>query len=136
MAQFIASFEPKVEVPSALQKVFDRVILARTKVAKRFDELLSDHESNKRHSYSISILDEASTLLQPLISRLERVSDDIEVHNTFAGLTVEETDPLDQLIVEANDNGLPKIDPLPIEQDDTELEEDFFFAIASFVGDI
>jgi hypothetical protein len=137
MAQSIASFEPKIEVPPALQGVFDRVILARTKVAKWFDEgQSSDPESNKRHSYFIGILDQASKLLQPLISRLETVSEDIKVHNRFASLTVEETDTLDDLIIEVKENQLPKVDPIPIKQDDEELEKEFFFAIASFVEDI
>jgi hypothetical protein len=114
MAQSIASFEPRNEVPPALQRVFDRVILARTKVAKRFGELSRNHGSNKRHYYLFSILDETSKLLQPLISRLESVSENIKVHNRFAGLTIEETNPLDDLIVEIKDNQLPKIDPILI----------------------
>ena len=105
MAQSIASFESKIEVPPALQKVFDRVILAWTKVAKWFDEgKSSDHGSNKRHSYFIGILDQASKLLQPLISRLESVSENIKVHNRFAGLTVEGMDPLDDLVIEVIEN--------------------------------
>ncbi|KAI1674716.1 hypothetical protein L13192_01463 [Pyrenophora tritici-repentis] len=51
MAKSIASFEPKLDVPPALQRVFDRVVLARTRVAKWFEEKhISDHASNKRHS--------------------------------------------------------------------------------------
>jgi hypothetical protein len=64
MAQSITSFEPKVEVPSALQRVFDRVILARTKVAKRFDEL----SSFKKQKSFLSWPDEIVTrLLESLI---------------------------------------------------------------------
>jgi hypothetical protein len=136
MAESIASFEPKIEVPPALQRVFDRVILARTKAVKWFDESQSsDHGSNKRHSYFIGILDQASKLLQPLISRLESVSEYIKVHNRFAGLTVEETDPLDKLIIEVKEKQLPNVDPIPIKQDDEEVEDEFFFAIALFVED-
>lgn len=136
MARSIASFEPKIEVPSALQTVFDRVILARTKVANWFDKAHSDHGSNKRHSYFITILEEASVLLRPLVPRKETVSEHINVHNRFAGLKVEETDPLDELIPEVKESQLPQVNPVMIEQDEQGLEEDFFFAIKSFLDDI
>ncbi|PZC94195.1 hypothetical protein A1F95_06788, partial [Pyrenophora tritici-repentis] len=92
MAKSIASFEPKLDVPPALQRVFDRVVLARTRVAK--------------------------------------------VQNRFTGFTVEETVPLDELIVEVKDRQLPKVKLIPIEDDEDDLEDEFFFAVAAFLQDV
>jgi hypothetical protein len=107
-----------MEVPSALQSVFDRVILASTKVASWFETSHSDGGSNKRHSYFVGILEEAAKLLRQLIPKQETVSEHVKVHNSFAGLTVEETDSLDDLIFEVQENKLPQVDSVTIEQDE------------------
>ncbi|KAI4941429.1 hypothetical protein J4E86_010462 [Alternaria arbusti] len=75
MAEHIASFDPKIEVPAALQKA-----------------LLLYHRSEK-----------AAKLLKPLIPETPVVSENIKLQNRFAGLTVEETDPLDELITEVKE---------------------------------
>jgi hypothetical protein len=137
MAKSIASFKPTIEVPAALQRVFDRVIPARTRVFKWFDEGHgSDIGSNKRHSYFIDVLERASKLLRPLIPESDTVSKTFKTQNGSAGLTVEETDPLDDLIVEVKEKELPKVDPVSIEKEEEGLEDDFLFAIESLLGDI
>ncbi|CAA9958059.1 hypothetical protein PTMSG1_01633 [Pyrenophora teres f. maculata] len=109
--------------------VFDRVILVRTKIAKRFVEKhLSDHGSNKRHSHFIGILQEASKLLEPLITQPSLVSDHIKIQNRFARLMVEEMDSLNELISEVKGKQPPKVDPNLIEQDH-DLANKFFLAI-------
>ncbi|CAE7008604.1 hypothetical protein P3342_002882 [Pyrenophora teres f. teres] len=109
--------------------VFDRVILVRTKIAKRFVEKhLSDHGSNKRHSHFIGTLQEASKLLEPLITHLSLVSDHVKIQDRFAGLTVEERDSLDELIGEVKGKQPPKVDPILIEQDH-DLANKFFLGI-------
>ncbi|KAF2828061.1 hypothetical protein CC86DRAFT_289388, partial [Ophiobolus disseminans] len=107
-----------------------------TKVANWFDKAHSDHRSNKRHSYFIGILEDALVLLRPLISREEVVSEHVKIHNRFAELTVEETDSLDDLIPEVKESQLPKVNSVAIDQDDEELEDDFFFAIKAFLDDL
>ncbi|KAG9196034.1 hypothetical protein G6011_01155 [Alternaria panax] len=64
------------------------------------------------------------------------VPENTKLQNRFTRLTIEETDPLDELIVEVREKQLPKIEPLPVEQDEDGLEEDFLFAIATFLKDI
>jgi hypothetical protein len=43
---------------------------------------------------------------------------------------------LDELIVEVKEKQLPRIDPRPVQQDKEDLEEDLFFAIATFLNDV
>jgi hypothetical protein len=64
------------------------------------------------------------------------VSEHIKVQTIFAGLMVEETDLLDDLIVEVKESKLPRVEPVSVEQDEEGVEESFFFAIASSVGDV
>ncbi|KAI4640813.1 hypothetical protein J4E93_008406 [Alternaria ventricosa] len=137
MAEHIASFNPKIEVPAALQKVFERVISARNEMADWFrKEHSSDQGSNMRHSYFINVLENAAAILKPLTPEAPVVAENIKLQNRFAGLAVEETDPLNELIVEVQEKQLPDIHPLPLEQDEEGLEDDFFFAIATFLDDI
>ena len=113
------------------------MILARSKVASWFEKGHStDYVSNHRHSYFITVLEKAANLLKPLIPETPVVSENIKLQNRFAGLTVEETGPLDELITEVKEKQLPKVDPIPIEQDEESLEHDFFFAIATFLEEI
>jgi len=136
MAHAIVDFEPKIEVPAALQSVFDRDILSRTNVSRWFQSGHKDHGSDMRHAYSIGILDKARNLLRPLMPRQATVSEEVKVQNRFAGLTVEETDLLDDLVVEVKEDKLPRMTPVSVEQDEEGIEENFFFAIASFLEDV
>ncbi|KAL1793693.1 hypothetical protein ACET3X_008675 [Alternaria dauci] len=120
MAKFIASSDSKPDVPGALQNVFDRVIAARSEMAGWFEN------GHKVTAISLNL----ST------QEIPAVLDDIKLQNKSSGLMVEETDPLDELIVEVKENQLPNINPCPIELDEKDLEEEFFFAIGTFLNDI
>ncbi|KAF2105763.1 hypothetical protein BDV96DRAFT_655337 [Lophiotrema nucula] len=140
MAEAIASFKPRVDVPGALEYVFNRAIEARRKVWTWWEASHSGSDSNKRHSHFIGILEAALDILKPLIPRESRINtDDLEhlnLRNRFDGLAVEETDPYDDLIPEVKQSRLPKVAPVSIEQDEEGLEEEFFFAIESFLKEL
>ncbi|KAF2651552.1 hypothetical protein K491DRAFT_696387 [Lophiostoma macrostomum CBS 122681] len=138
MARAIASFEPKVDVPKALEKVFNRAIEARRRAWSWFQSSDHGYKSNKRHSYFITVLEIAIGVLRPLIplDSTDGQLNHVPVENRFVSLAVEETDPLDDLIPEVRQHRLPKVTTAAIEQDEDGIEEEFFFAIKSFLKEL
>ena len=142
MAEAIAQTGSDMLVPVALSRVFNNAIQTRRKVANWFKtKVHSDDDSNKRHHYFITVLEDAFRVLRPHISvglpktargesRTEEVSD-IALENRFANLTVEEaSDMADEIGVDTTD--LPEVAKVVLEQDETELEEDLMFAVHLF----
>ncbi|KAF2001106.1 hypothetical protein P154DRAFT_433574, partial [Amniculicola lignicola CBS 123094] len=117
MAKQIAAFRPVADVPAALERVFDGAILARPKVAEWFEEGGKNQGSNKRHSFFITTLELFLRILRHLIQEQPAISNEVPVQNRIAGLRVEETDLLDDLIPEVKEAGLPKVPAVLVEQD-------------------
>jgi hypothetical protein len=138
MAHAIASFEPRVDVPKALEKVFNRAIKARRMVWSWFESAQKGHTSNRRHSHFIDVLVKAMKALKPLIPQDSNDGelDYVPVQNRFTSLSVEETDPYDDLIPEVRQQTLPKVATGSIEQGEEGIEEEFFFAIESFLKEL
>ncbi|KAI4915341.1 hypothetical protein J4E85_010466 [Alternaria conjuncta] len=163
MAEAIAKKVPKVEVPGALSKLFDRAIQAREKAATWFKQSHSDtvlDESNQTHAHFVEILRNAADILQPLVkesvpraqrkepSQKSDVDTLREMKNTFSSLAVdpenaaEEAEPEDELEEEPTPRrddsmeSLPPVNPVEIQQDESEIESEFFFAIQSFITNI
>lgn len=163
MAEAIAKKVPKVEVPGALSKLFDRAIQAREKAATWFKQSHSDtvlDESNQTHAHFVEILRNAADILQPLVkesvpraqrkepSQKSDVDSLREMKNTFSSLSVdpenaaEEAEPEDELGEEPASRpddsmeSLPPVNPVEIQQDESEIESEFFFAIQSFITNI
>ncbi|KAH6875133.1 hypothetical protein BKA58DRAFT_437126 [Alternaria rosae] len=70
MAEAIAEKVPKVEVPGALSKIFDRAIEVRGKAATCFRQSQSDtvlDESYQTDAHFVDILRYAAGILQPLV---------------------------------------------------------------------
>ncbi|KAF2449927.1 hypothetical protein P171DRAFT_480982 [Karstenula rhodostoma CBS 690.94] len=140
MAEAIASSKPRIHVPRALESVFNRAIRARRKVWLWWEANHSGTDSNKRHSHFISVLETAIGILKPLISSESHINtkgvEHVTLNNRFAGLTVEENDPYDGLIVEVKQAQLPNVPSVVIKQDEEELEEEFFFTIELFLNEV
>ncbi|KAF2123222.1 hypothetical protein BDV96DRAFT_593660 [Lophiotrema nucula] len=145
MAQAIATAEEQVMVPVALTKLFNRAIRTRRKVANWFklkDD--ADQESNSRHHYFITVLEDAFKVLRPFTSRGPQparsgaqadASASIPFENRFANLTVEEAAEFADEF-ESSEAGLPEVAKVVLEQDETDLEEELRLAISLLLQEL
>lgn len=103
-----------------------------------------EEDSNERHNYFITILEDAFRLLRPLLSfgpeayrpKKQGVDPDVlPLTNRFADLTVEDV----AAIVEqegAEEANLPNVKNVVFEQDETEIEEELKFAVGLFLEEL
>ncbi len=160
MAETIAKRVPKIEVPGALSKLFDRAIEARQKAATWFHSSHSDStldENNQSHAHFVDILKTAASILKPLVKELppraprpkqSRPKSDLDslrdMTNAFSSLSVEAGDETEEIEAESESanrpeeplESLPPVNPVEIHQDESEIESEFFFAIQSFMTNI
>ncbi|EFQ93236.1 hypothetical protein PTT_09431 [Pyrenophora teres f. teres 0-1] len=162
MAEAIANHSPRITVPGALTKLFERVIEARKKAAAWISASRNKHQqpieqSNQTHAHFIDILSNAAQILQPLVrERPRQASGPSQRHqgshldstrdmtNTFSGLAVdgdnvpddaeEENEPATRK--EDPLDSLPPVNPVEVYQDESEIEAEFFFAIQSFLSNL
>ncbi|KAF2251706.1 hypothetical protein BU26DRAFT_451587, partial [Trematosphaeria pertusa] len=138
--------------PQYLIKVADFVPMAES-IAKAESDVLvpvsnwfkfkidADTESNKRHHYFITVLEDAFRVLRPFIStgpHPARAGDGktnpeaMAFENRFATLTIgEAAEMADEL--EAEDLALPDVVHVLLEKDDEELEEELKLAVSVFL---
>ncbi|KAF2108575.1 hypothetical protein BDV96DRAFT_262247 [Lophiotrema nucula] len=154
MAEAIARYIPKVRIPAGVGRLFTRAITQRKKVSDWFNSPHSskaDDEINQSHLHFIEVLQRAHKVLQPLIStsapstnespkRQKPHSQSVPLRNAFANLTVEETvdiqDNEESHRVDIDISNLPAVNPVSIQQDEEDIETDFFFAIECFLLEI
>lgn len=155
MAQQIVQQHPKVSVTAVIEHAFDRAISERRKVSEWFRSChgsIGKDASDQRHLYFIGVLEGAFATLCPftefkMTSGTTRGLKTVEVgslplHNAFDGLTVEEpSEDLQQPEVGTKPHNnhhleLPKIASVKIEQNEDDIEEDFFFAVECFLEEV
>jgi hypothetical protein len=157
MAEAIANKSPKIKVPGALSSMFTRAIRARKKAAEWFKESHSDRildESNQTHAHFVDILQRAGDILRPLVKERSpqepkpkerpqnsKLASMQEMRNAFSSLAVENDDVPDNPEEESEEaaqleeplDSLPPVEPVEIQQDESETDAEFFFAIQSFI---
>lgn len=152
MAQKIAEKLSQNKRPTVVERIFSRAISARHRVTAWFMEPASPEgkpSSDQRHLHFIGVLESAFTTLFPFTEvtkkagRLEPSgtvrTQSLPLHNTFAGLKVEDlSDDLQDMEPDTNspsrrDESVPKIASVTLEKEQTEVEEEFIFAIQCFV---
>jgi hypothetical protein len=145
MAVAIAScLPPKIRPSSALLEVVRRTIAARKSCAMWY---AAGSDGNEGHQHFISVLEEALSILKPLVPKepvktrptaVQVANKTIE--NKFEKLALEETDDS-----EVSDNFTQTASPSPLqkpisdiiyEQDETEKEEEFRFASYCLIKDL
>jgi hypothetical protein len=164
MAETIAGQRRKIGVRSALSSVFSRAIAARQKVGEWYRMAHTGIElagSDRTHAYFVDILQRAAEILQPLVqeyrprppvqrNRRQKVkaTSTRTTTNAFAGLSVEDSacpgDTQEDIGTasgpdfESGDplESLPPVYPVEVQQDESEIEAEFFFAIQSFLTNV
>jgi hypothetical protein len=137
MAEAIANGkgEERAMVPVGLIRFFNRAITTRRKVANWFKfKVDSDEDSNKRHHYFITVLEDAFRVLRPFIALGPQAarakedgatSDSLNLENRFANLTVEEVvEVADEVALETKERGLPDVAKVILQRSDEEVEEE------------
>ncbi|KAI4680239.1 uncharacterized protein J4E88_006131 [Alternaria novae-zelandiae] len=135
IAEAIAKQAKKVKVPSPLLTVFGRAIKARKEAQAWYKSAKLEDEG---HNHFINILSRVQEILRPLVpvARAIKPEKSNGVDNRFKKLTVEEvadTSPKENVEQQAT---LPPVVTADIEQSEEEAEEEFFFAIHSFLAGI
>ncbi|KAI4645148.1 hypothetical protein J4E93_005948 [Alternaria ventricosa] len=135
IAEAIAKQAKKVKVPSPLLTVFGRAIKARKEAQAWYKSAKLEDEG---HNHFINILSRVQEILRPLVpvARAVKPEKSNGVDNRFKKLTVEEvadTSPKEKVERQAT---LPPVVTADIEQSEEEAEEEFFFAIHSFLAGI
>ncbi|KAK8055039.1 hypothetical protein PG993_000266 [Apiospora rasikravindrae] len=160
MAQAIAAYKPKPNVPPALSRLFDRVIEARRQFASWYAGMKATGPhlaSNERHNHFIDVLQATWEVLVPFVEarKTSKPSPKTEdqsrnksgllssLENRFANLHVES--PSDSFgahaasIPPSAEEESPKLSPninVQIQRDEDELEQDFFLAIYTFLNEL
>lgn len=162
MAKFIANLNAKPDVPQALGRLFDRAIKARRECTEWYEE--NGHGvslSNKRHIHFTKILVDSWEALRPFQtvdkkrtrSGAKPAIKDVEHKNAlpflnrFSKLQLHDPTNSDHEPAQAGDEveaqhepdasvELPDITPAAIERDEENAEENFFFAIFTFLCEI
>ncbi|KAF2120926.1 hypothetical protein BDV96DRAFT_595324 [Lophiotrema nucula] len=156
MAKLIAKQLKPSRIPGSLNVIFNRAIEKRRKVSELFhsspDGNASVNASNRRHLHFIGILEEAFESLWPFSkvdhwkTRAHSITtpapklNPLCIHNKFAHLKVEDSDSIaespgghkSQDSNEGTDR-LPRVASVVIELDESDIEEEFLFAIQSFM---
>ncbi|KAF2492603.1 hypothetical protein BU16DRAFT_619993 [Lophium mytilinum] len=150
MAQIIASKKPSI--PAILRRLFSRAITARRKCADWFGQHSEqEKDSNRKHMYFISILEETFRLLLPLVATSKytdttsgptKATPSAQTTSTmFENLTVEDTiehsdsDNTTEKGIDAASSSTES--PMPraqIERDEEEVKAEFLFAIQCFLA--
>lgn len=156
MAKTIADFTPKVAIPKALDNLFSRAIEARKRCAQLYEEHLhGGEESNKRHAHFTNVLNNAWETLRPFkearTSRVKKPTAQtsvaekplMELVNRFSGLNVEQASDQDSgseqtsaAESDEDDYKLTDVAPVVVVRDEEDIEDDFFFAIFSFMEEL
>ncbi|KAF2868870.1 hypothetical protein BDV95DRAFT_596572 [Massariosphaeria phaeospora] len=147
MTEKIVQNKSSTFVPVALSRVFNRVIQIRRKVSEQFKLMAnSDEDSNKQHRYFIGILQESFRILRSSISSgpdvahsesqdTEHAAEPLALRNRFANLTIEEIADIAEH-EEAEESSLPAVAEVVFQQDESEKEEEFWFAFGVFLQEL
>jgi hypothetical protein len=157
MAEAIANKSPMIEVPGALRSLFTRAIKARQKAAEWFTASHSDtilDESNQTRAHFVDILQRAGHVLEPLVKERptqapkpkqppekSKLASMQQITNAFSSLAVESETTPDDPEEESGEaaqpeeplESLPPVRSVEIQQDESEIDPEFFFAIQSFI---
>ncbi len=154
MAKAIADFRPKVEIPKALDSLFQRALGARKKFTEWYEEHLPQQEaSSQRHTHFTNILATAwetlrpfekiriSSVKQPAVETKAAERPLVGLLNRFTGLHVEQPSKQDEETeLEANqDEGgysLKDSKPAAIVNSEEYLEDEFFFSIHTLLEEL
>ncbi|KAI1760162.1 hypothetical protein GGR53DRAFT_96820 [Hypoxylon sp. FL1150] len=153
MAQAIADFTPKVTIPTALDNLFSRAIDARNRFTEWYRQSSHGEEgSNRRHAHFTGVLNSAWEVLRPFQStrpsRVKKQPADIlkpepvaNLTNRFSKLEVEQPhEDLDTATLstaqDEDDYKLPGVTPATIIKNEEDIEEDFLFAIFTFMQEL
>ncbi|KAI1773199.1 hypothetical protein F4818DRAFT_423539 [Hypoxylon cercidicola] len=154
MAKAIADFKPKVAIPTALDNLFNRAINARRQFTEWYQQSShGDEGSNERHAHFTGVLTSAWEILCPFeqarTSRVKKRPADVpkpdpaaNLANRFSKLEVERSEGgLDaetgtSTRQDEDDYKLTDVAPVTIVKSEEDIEEDFFFAIFTFMQDL
>lgn len=146
MAQKVAEKLPSIYIPAMIETTLGRAIAERRRVSDWFRSCHGQNTKNAsdlRHVHFIGVLEGAFAILCPFTEMKKRSGtirkpkalgvEPLALRNAFAGLGVEE--PSESLDHEEPLTGadketekIPKVAPVMIEKDETELEAEFYFA--------
>ncbi|KAK8087177.1 hypothetical protein PG994_002151 [Apiospora phragmitis] len=165
-ARAIANFTPRPRIPQALGRLFDRAIAARRACTEWYEQHRhGDSLSNERHTNFTNTLIDAWETLRPFQTLDKKRTDrrakpsakdlkndgGMSFLNRFSKLHVQDatsSDPdaannksaqaetIADVRHEPDAFKLPDVSPATIEKDEEDIEDDFFFAIQSFLGDL
>ncbi|KAF1847641.1 uncharacterized protein K460DRAFT_281363 [Cucurbitaria berberidis CBS 394.84] len=130
MAEAIANNEANVLVP-----------VTNWFKSKTLDD---NNDSNERHHYFITVLEDAFRLLRPFISlgpeahrpgKPGATSDALPLQNRFANLTVEDVAEIAEK-EGAEESKLPDVSNVVFEQDEAEMEEELKFAVGLLLQEL
>ncbi|KAF2658695.1 hypothetical protein K491DRAFT_766560 [Lophiostoma macrostomum CBS 122681] len=122
-------------------------VATRRKVANWFKfKVDSDEDSNKRHHYFITVLEDAFRVLRPFIAlgpQTARTTEDdatrsvpLDLDNRFANLTVEEVvEVADEVALETKEKGLPDVARVILQRSDEEVLEELKVAFGLLLQD-
>ncbi|KAK7921303.1 hypothetical protein PG985_009325 [Apiospora marii] len=162
MAKFIANLNAKPDIPQTLGHVFNRAIKARRECTEWYEKTgHGDSLSNKRHTHFTNIRVDSWEALRPfqtidkkrINSGARPDTKDFEhegslpFSNRFSKLQVLDPTDSDHEPAQADSAAeaqhesdasleLPDVTPAVIERDEETTEEDFFFAILSFLSEL
>ncbi|KAF2123213.1 hypothetical protein BDV96DRAFT_593651 [Lophiotrema nucula] len=157
MAHTIYDHNPRPQVPAVLGRLFERAIATRQKANQWFAQAShneEDDESGKQHEYFVNVLTEAYEILRPLTEeaaegkkaiRRENIklkNDEVPLTNQFSHLKVEddkeeeEANREEEKALDEEEAHLPPVMDVELEQDEAEIESDFFFAIQGFLQNL
>ncbi|KAK7941380.1 uncharacterized protein PG986_013767 [Apiospora aurea] len=159
MAQAIAAYKPKPNVPPALSRLFDRVIDARRQFGRWYAGMKATGPllaSNERHSHFIDVLQATWEVLVPFEEARKtsksspKTTDEnrkkagflSSLENRFANLHVESpSDSFGAHAASAPSAGdeSPKLSTsinVQIQRDEDDVEKDFFLAIYTFLNEL
>ncbi|KAI2779910.1 hypothetical protein F4815DRAFT_163251 [Daldinia loculata] len=155
MAKAIAKFNPKVNIPKALDNLFSRVINTRKQFTQWYQAYShSDEGSNKSHVHFTSVLTNAWEILRPSeqartshvkkqIQEIPESEPVVNLVNRFSALEVEElqeqgpdVEPGRPAELDENDYKLTDVARVTLLKSEEDIEDDFFFAIFAFMREL
>ncbi|KAI0849444.1 hypothetical protein F5Y00DRAFT_269426 [Daldinia vernicosa] len=155
MAKAIAEFNPKVNIPKALDNLFSRVINTRNQFTQWYQAYShSDEGSNKSHAHFTSVLTNAWEILRPseqartshVKKRIQEIPGSepvVNLVNRFSALEVEElqeqgpdVEPGRSVELDENDYKLTDVARVTLLKSEEVIEEDFFFGIFTFMKEL
>jgi len=154
MAEMVSKNASKIDFPSSVETVFDRVISGRREVNKKHAELPRQRrnlEKDNTHEYFISVIERSYEKLKPYVTLKgrqgkenptapgDRGPSNVAMENRFAGLNVHESPELAETkSTEATDDvdELPEVPPVQVGMEEAEIEDEFHFQILMLLDEL